>query len=85
MWVFRTEVVSGIKLSRYYGYLGVGLHDVAVSYTWTVHCLNCDLTLIESEGKARPIYFYGSLRLVGYILRLVVKGTSCDVSLMRLT
>ena len=30
-WVFGTEVVSGKELSRYYGYLGVGIQDARVT------------------------------------------------------
>ena len=40
-WVFGTEVVSGIKLSRYYGYLEMEMHDAGLGgycHTWTVNC-----------------------------------------------
>jgi hypothetical protein len=81
-------VVSGIKLSRYYGYLGVGLHDVGVSeycYIWTVvHCLNYDLAMIERREKQG--IFLWIAQACGIYLGTCRAGTSCDVvSLVRLT
>ena len=79
-------MVSGVKLSRYYGYLGVG--DTRCQ-SWGIllylDCslgLHCDMTMIEREGKARR-NFFGTL--VGYIMYLGRHNLRCCISGERLT